>query len=178
MDKYNINEHPQAKKVFRKYGPLLLAVGGIMITVSIVDFFISFGDFSGQGPTLMFLFPLSFPFLMAGFIMTSLGYQSALMRYQASQVAPVAKDVTNYMLDNTKDSIAGTVGAIVREIKADPTAEVKKTERKPCPFCNEVPNSTAIFCDSCGRPLQKECSHCKHKNDGDASFCEKCGKRL
>jgi len=174
MKKYNLNEHPKSKKVFKVLGPLFLIIALGLITTSIVDFFIAFDSPEMRGPTLMYLFPLSFPFFFSGAILTSLGYQSAMMRYQASQVAPVAKDFTNYMLDNTKDSVA----QMVSEIQSTGKPMLKAVAPKPCLFCKEVPNADATFCDNCGKPLVKVCSKCQSKNDQDAFFCQQCGQRL
>lgn len=175
MDKYNLNEHPKAKKVLRTFGPIILIVGIILLVASLVDFF---SVDMWNPPTLSFLPFIAMPLMFIGSVMTMLGYMGSMARYQASQIAPVAKDVTNYMLDGTRDSISQTIGSVVREIRGTPSPEAKKEVRKPCPFCGEVPNHTAVFCDRCGRALTKPCPKCNHANDGDASFCEKCGTRL
>ncbi len=175
MDKYNLNEHPKAKKVLRTFGPIILIVGIILLATSLFDFFTA--DMWSP-PTLVFLPFIAMPLMFVGSVMTMFGYMGTVARYQASQMAPLAKDVTNYLLDGTRDSVSQTIGSVVREIKGTKAPEVQAESRKPCPFCGEVPNQTAVFCDSCGRPLTKICPTCNHSNDGDAGFCEKCGTRL
>ena len=115
------------------------------------------------------------PLMFIGAVMTSYGYMGTVARYTASEMAPVAKDVTNYMLDGTRDAVSQTIGQVVREVKGERTSAPIV---KPCPFCKELPNPGAKFCDNCGRQLEKECPKCQTKNDGDASFCQSCGNRL
>ncbi|MCK7484996.1 MAG: zinc ribbon domain-containing protein [Bacillus subtilis] len=169
MDKYNLNENPKAKKVFRFVGPILLGVGILLITAAFIDFFVSMASMSGM-PSLFFLFFLAMPFLMAGAIMTNLGYMGTIGRYTASQVAPIAKDVTNYMIDGTKDSIIDLADGVLRG--------KKDAAPRTCGRCGEVANPGAVFCDACGTPLIKKCQKCNEQNDFDAAFCQRCGERL
>lgn len=171
MENQPLKDNPELKKKLRFWGPLLLGIGGLFITIAIADFFIAF---NGMGmPTLGFLFFLAMPFLMAGAILTNFGYMGSVARFTASQVAPVAKDVTNYMIDGTKDQIIDLANGILgRDRPADP--ETKKT----CYRCGEIANPGAKYCDKCGVELSKSCPKCQADNDGDASFCQRCGERL
>ncbi|MCX5775277.1 MAG: zinc ribbon domain-containing protein [Firmicutes bacterium] len=171
MDKYNLNEKSKIRSVFKIAGPITLGVGVILLIIAMVDFF---GVFNGNGgfPTLFFLGFIGIPLIGIGAAMTQFAYMGKIARYTAGQMAPVAKDVTNYMLDGTKDSISGIVSSVANEIKA-PSATPSK-----CPSCGETTNPGAVFCDHCGRPLFKVCPECNTKNNPDARFCQKCGKPM
>ena len=49
-----------------------------------------------------------------------------------------------------------------------------------CPKCQFENRQEAIFCRSCGAPLQSDiyCPNCKASNPPDSKFCEKCGRDL
>ena len=164
MNRYNLNENSKARKVFRILGPILLGVGAILMLFSLLSLFTF--NFSTS-----FLGFIGIPVLFVGAVFTSLGYMGAMARYSASQTAPVAKDVTNYMVDNTSESVARMAGAVVKEVKGE-SAPVK------CEQCGEVAHPGAVFCDNCGKPLAKVCPKCSAINDQNARFCQKCGEPL
>jgi hypothetical protein len=169
MNRYNLNENPKIKKTLRTVGPLILGSGIILIAIAIIDFLTAFQSISG-GPTLFFLFFLAIPLIFFGSVMTSLGYMSDINRYTASQVAPVVKDVTNYMIDGTKESIIDLADGVLRgPLSAAP---------QKCGRCGELANPGAVYCDACGVPLVKKCAKCGEENDSDAAFCQRCGARL
>jgi len=172
MDKYNLNENSKTRNVLKVVGPITLGIGVICLVIAMVDFF---GVFNGDGgfPTLFFLAFIGIPLIGLGAGMTQFAFMGKIARYTAGQMAPVAKDVTNYMLDGTKESITGIVSSVANEIKAPANATPVK-----CPACGEVANPGAVFCDHCGRPLFKVCAECNTKNDPDAHFCQKCGKPM
>ena len=164
MNRYNLNENSKARKVFRILGPILLGVGGILLVISFLSLI------SG-GLGTFFLGFIGIPVLFVGGVFTSLGYMGAMARYSASQTAPVAKDVTNYMVDNTSESVARMAGAVVREVKGE-------SQPVKCDACGEVAHPGAVFCDNCGKPLAKVCPKCSAVNDQNARFCQKCGEPL
>jgi class 3 adenylate cyclase len=49
-----------------------------------------------------------------------------------------------------------------------------------CPKCQFENREEAIFCRSCGSPLQSDiyCPNCEASNPADSKFCEKCGRDL
>ncbi len=164
MNRYRLDENSHARKVFRILGPVLLGIGALLTLVGIIGFI------SGT----IFLIVLAFigmPLDFIGSVLTALGYMGAVARYTASQSAPVAKDVANYMIDNTQHSVANLAGKVAREIK---------TEAKPvtCLHCGEVAHPGALFCDRCGKPLAIVCPKCNEQNDQNARYCQKCGEPL
>jgi len=171
MNQPLMQNDPKLKKKLRFFGPVLLFVGGVLIATAMIDFFVAIDTM--QAPSLFYLFFLAMPFLMAGAIITRFGYMGSVARYTASEIAPVAKDVTNYMIDGTKDQIIDLADGILgrKLAKAQEPA-------KACYRCGEVANPGAKFCDRCGVPLAKTCPKCHVENDGDAAFCQQCGERL
>ncbi len=163
-NKYNLEEKSKARKIFRKFGPIILIVGILITVISIATFFE--GDMSS--PFLPFI---SFPMMFIGAVMSMLGYMGDMSRYSASQTAPVVKDVTNYILDNTKESIGGVAKEISENLHSSSTV-------KFCPVCKEETNDFAKFCDHCGTALYKKCQVCNAENDIDAEYCQACGHKL
>lgn len=168
MNKYNLEENSKLRRFLRIAGPITLGIGVICAIIGFADFFIAFGNYA---PTLFFMCFIGLPLAAIGGQMTAVGYASTIARYGASQTAPVAKDVANYMIDGTKESVAGFVSGIVGQ---RPSSE--KTVK--CPSCGEIANPGAVFCDHCGQTLAKICPNCQAHNDADARYCEKCGQAI
>lgn len=164
MTPYNLNEKSPARKVFRILGPILLTIGGLLVITAAGDLFFFSAHF-------FFLGFIGMPLIFLGSVFTALGFMGAMARYSASQTAPVAKDVTNYMLDQTQDSVAHLAGAIVQEVKSEDTPVT-------CRHCGEVAHAGALFCDRCGKPLAIVCPKCHAQNDQNARYCQKCGEPL
>lgn len=171
MNSYNLNEQSKARGVLKILGPIILGSGVVLLIVAMVDFFAAF---NGSGmPTLFFLGFIGIPLIGIGGAMTQFAYMGKIARYSASQMAPVAKDMTNYMLDGTKNNISGMIASAASEIKNTANPIPSK-----CQACGETVNSSAVFCDHCGRPLFKVCPECNTKNAPDAHYCQKCGKTM
>ncbi len=164
MNRYRLDENSKVRKVFRILGPVLLGVGALFTIIGVI------GIFTGQFFMFFFAF-IGMPLDFIGSVLTALGYMGAVARYTASQSAPVAKDVANYMMDNTSQSAASFAGKVAQEIKAEP---------KPvtCLHCGEVAHLGAVFCDRCGKPLAIICPKCNESNDQNARYCQKCGEPL
>lgn len=145
-------------------GPIVLLIGLILLVVSISEFVNDGFGFSG----LPFI---ALPLCFVGSVMSMFGYMGTLSRYSASQTAPVAKDVTNYMLENTKESIGSVVNVISENL--NPSLSIKL-----CPKCNNKVNPNSRFCDECGNALYKKCPSCETENDFDAKYCQSCGKKI
>jgi len=47
-----------------------------------------------------------------------------------------------------------------------------------CPHCTQANSADALFCQSCGRPLNLGCPNCGTLNAPDARFCKRCGASL
>lgn len=118
------------------------------------------------------------PLIGIGVLLCKFGYMGAVTRYVAGEIAPVGKDVINYMADGTKDAVRDLAGAVASGMREGgaPTKEAARA----CPGCGEANDADAKFCDSCGKPLPGEvvCAQCSQPNDSDAKFCDNCGAAL
>jgi hypothetical protein len=163
----------------RVAGPISLGIAGILIATAIINFTIAFGG--TKPPTLFWCFPLAFPFLIAGAIMTNFGYMGKIARYHASQMAPVAKDTFNYMADGTADGIKTMASAIGEGLSEGGINLGGSAEPMiKCHKCNETVDADSKFCSGCGAPMgkTKPCPRCDELNDPDAKFCDDCGTRF
>ena len=180
-DKYNLNNHKQTRQLLRVLGPIILIIGiGFIISGTSSLFAMgneSPSNFFGDGSprdNFSHVF-IGMPLLFVGFVMSGYGYMGKMARYQASELAPVGKDVANYMMDNTKDSAKGFAGAIGEGLAQASTAAV---QQKQCAACGNDLDDNSQFCDQCGAPTRKSCAKCGTDNEGDAKFCDACGQRF
>lgn len=170
MGKVALRDNKKAKIILRVVGFTSLAIGlGLAIT-AFVDFFVSISSDSMKQPQLFWMFFVGFPLIFIGISCLSLGFLHATSAFLASEQAPVAKDVTNYMLDGTREETAKTAEAISNSVHPSNKGFV-------CPRCHTQNEVGALFCDNCGESLTKTCS-CGEVNDIDAHYCRKCGKPL
>lgn len=169
MNNKYLKDHPQTKKIVRLIGFLATAAGLILMVISISDFFASMGTF--DMPDKFGLGFIGMPLLFVGIVCLSFGYMKEVGEYTASQTAPVAKDVTNYMLDGTREEVVKTIQKVVGSIK-------ESSQGKVCYQCQTQNEVEAKFCDHCGARLIKECRYCHEENDGNARYCRDCGKEL
>lgn len=156
-EKYLKTNEKTIKKI-RIVGFVLASIGLICLIVGMANFF--------NGNTgLFFLNFIGTPIFGVGLMLICFSYMRKISELTASQTAPVTKDVTNYMLDGTRDEVVKTIKA----------ASDKKII---CPNCHSENDINARFCSSCGKPLIKKCPHCDELNDLDAKYCKNCGKEL
>ena len=97
-------------------------------------------------------------------------------RYQAQQIAPVAKDTFNYMAEGTQEGIKTVVGAIGEGLRQGGPGGSPQTMVR-CHKCNALIEAEAKFCSQCGQAVgkTKACPQCRELNDPDARFCDNCG---
>lgn len=158
-----------AAKVLRIVGPLVLIVGGLSLVWGIYDIFVRenmefhFSPFVG-----MFL-------LFVGAVMTASGFAGAVARYQANQIAPVGKDVVNYMVEGTQESVQAVTRSIAAGLRDGMVGE-GATAR--CPKCGAGNQPGSKFCDQCGGPMLVACGGCGASNQPGSKFCDQCGGRL
>ncbi|MBB6429658.1 zinc ribbon domain-containing protein [Algisphaera agarilytica] len=112
---------------------------------------------------------------------------SSLLRYQASEMAPVGKDTFNYLAEETKPGVHAVVSTAAAALKEGLTEDIPKPttqESVDCPACNDPNEPDAKFCDQCGtelprqQPTEIKCSSCQTANDFSAKFCDNCGRSL
>ncbi|MHC5156993.1 MAG: zinc ribbon domain-containing protein [Planctomycetota bacterium] len=177
--------HSKVRPVLRIIGPVMLAIGGLCILAALID--VARVIFTGDGfPQLFFLFFFGGPMLVVGFGLTSFAFMGAVARYQAGEVAPVAKDTINYMADGTQEGIKTAANALGQGLASGfavggmAAAGIAPEDSHPgvrCHKCNFVETPEAKFCSECGAAMEKSkaCPNCKELNDPDAKFCDNCG---
>ena len=175
MDEKQIDPgHSSARDTLRIVGPMIALVGLIFIIVGTVDFFRAFG---GDGPPKLFWCPfIGIPLLFVGGVLSSFGYMGKMARYQAQEMAPVAKDTFNYMAEGTSEGIKTVAGAIGQGLREGGLGSGSQTMVR-CHKCNALVGVDAKFCSQCGQAMgkTKACPQCRELNDPDAAFCDNCG---
>lgn len=167
MKKDYLKQDPKVKKKLKKYGKTITTIGVILFAIAILSFFSAMQG--GGMPRYFFLGFIGLPMIGIGSAMLRYGYMGEVARYTSSEVAPVAKDTINYMLDETKENVAD----FVQTIKGK-----EQKEKLTCPYCHDLVEQDEVFCDKCGRKLHKVCQSCGTKHFSTSEFCKKCGKRL
>lgn len=173
MNKIDRN-HNEKRKILRIVGPIVLITGLIFIIVGMVDFFSSTRIPFGGGPNLFWCNFVGMPLIFVGFVLTSAGYMGAVARYQAEEIAPVGKDVFNYMAEGTSKGVETIAKSIHNGITGNDTKTLV------CIKCNEENDTDAKFCKSCGDVLNKKviCNNCGKENEVDSKFCNSCGIKI
>jgi len=168
--------HSDTRNALRIVGLIVLFIGiGFSIT-GFVSFFSAFADSAGP-PKYFWCVFVGFPLVFIGILISKFGFMGAVVRYAANEVAPVGKDVVNYMADGTKDSIQDVAAAIGEGLRS---GEAPASGRAlNCQKCDTENDESAAFCDNCGAPLStlKQCG-CGELNDQGARFCDSCGVSL
>jgi hypothetical protein len=166
--------HEGMRAVLRVIGPAIAAVGLVFMLIGLVSFFSAFGG--GEFPQYFWCIFVGMPLLAIGMTITKFAFLGAAARYLAGETAPVGKDVTNYMVAGTKDSIRDVATAVGEGFAAAGRGSAA-ARLIVCPKCGVENEATANFCDRCGAAVgaKKKCAKCGDLNDADARFCDKCG---
>ena len=113
-DKLQSLRHATTRTILRRGGLATVAVALVLIAVGIGSFFASFGSF---GPPRYFWCAfLGMPLLFVGTTMCMFGFAGAVQRYVAGETAPVAKDVVNYMGENTQPGVKAVAKSVTEGI--------------------------------------------------------------
>jgi membrane protease subunit (stomatin/prohibitin family) len=163
------------RALLRTLGPIVLAIGAVFMVVGFIDFLSAFGSFGG--PQHFWCFFVGMPLVAAGVAMTRAGYLGVVAGYVAGEVAPVGKDVINYMAEGTEDTVAGLAQAVGEGLSR---AGAPHATHKACPKCHAENAPEAKFCSTCGTALAEgwRCAGCGHANEAGARFCDECGREL
>ncbi len=168
--------HQGIRDALRIIGPMVAAVGLILMGIGIVSAVGSIGSFGP--PRHFWCLLVGMPLLFVGVVLTGAGFMGKVMRYQAQEMAPVAKDTFNYMADGTKDGVKTMASALGRGLAEGGLGSGGTGEAKVrCHKCNALEDTDAKFCSQCGEALgkSKACPTCQELNDPDAKFCDHCG---
>jgi len=168
--------HTETRSALRVIGPCVLAAGLVFTLIGFGSFFASFGSF--QPPQYFWCAFVGLPLMAVGGAITRFAYLGAVTRYMADEIAPVGKDVINYMADGTKGAVRDLASAVGEGLGLKPSAAESPAAR--CPQCDADNETSANFCKECGAPLAKSriCRACGHANAPDAQFCDHCGKAV
>ncbi|NNE90815.1 MAG: zinc ribbon domain-containing protein [Verrucomicrobiales bacterium] len=161
--------HGSQRFGLRVLGIVLVLTGLGFILTGAVDFFGSIGKLSGF-PNKFWCIFVGMPLLAIGIGCLRAGFAGKITRYYSGEVAPVAKDTANYVIDGTRETLVSTVREAIGK-----GAEVEVE----CPSCNARNDLDSKFCKECGSaiPGPKRCN-CGTVNDADAKFCDECGTPL
>jgi hypothetical protein len=123
-------KHSGVRKFLRTAGPLILAVGVLLLIVGVGSFFVAM--FTRSGPPVLFVCAfVGMPLLFIGTVMCMFGFMGALARYIATEQAPVAKDTINYMAEGTQDAVRHVARAAAQGVSEGmQSAKTKSTEAK------------------------------------------------
>ncbi len=167
------NQFSELRTTLKSIGPAIAGVGLLLTIVGMVSFFSAFGGFGP--PRFFWCAIIGLPLMGVGIMISKFAYIGTITRYMAGEVAPVGKDVTNYMVAGTKDSIRDVATAVGEGLAAAGASGT--AQRVRCHKCNADNDLSANFCDGCGTPLakSKKCEKCGELNDPDARFCDNCG---
>lgn len=166
--------HSTHRSTLRAVGFVLALVGGAFTAVGLLSFF---GAMSGGGlPELFWCVFVGLPMLGFGTMLLKMGYFGAVTRYVAGEVAPVAADATNYMVEHTADSLRRAARAVGEGLRGEGPA----TSDEACPACRAPQPGDANFCSACGAamPRERACGRCQHSNPTTARYCNGCGAAL
>jgi hypothetical protein len=105
--------HNSARTVLRVGGPVVLGLGLLLMMIGFASFFASLGSFGP--PRLFWCSFVGMPLMFVGGAMTMFGYFGAVQRYVAGESAPIAKDVVNYMGENTQPGVRAFTKAATEE---------------------------------------------------------------
>lgn len=165
--------HKSIRNKLRMLGPIILGLGVLLLVIGIVSFLLASGEY-------FWCAFLGMPLMFVGGVMSSYGFMGRVMRYQAQEMAPVAKDTFNYMAEGTKEGIKTVAGAVGQGLAEGGLGFGGAGETKVrCHKCNALVETDAKFCSACGQALgkSKPCPQCNEVNDPDAKFCDNCGHK-
>ncbi len=162
--------HDDVRSLLRTIGPAMVAIGLIFIVIGFGSFFTAFGSF--EPPRYFWCAFVGMPLAGVGMMISKFAYLGTVTRFVAGEVAPVGKDVTNYMVEGTKDSIRDAAIAV-----GEGFAAAKTPHGLRCTKCGTDNETSANFCRECGSPLAKtkRCEQCGELNNANARFCDHCG---
>ncbi len=169
-------QNNQLRDTLRIIGPAITIAGVLFAVIGFGSFFSSFGSF--EPPQYFWCAFVGLPLIALGGAICKFAFLGAVSRYMANEVAPVGKDVVNYLARGTKEAVRDVAAAVAGGLHAG--TEGREVQFLHCHKCNTDNENPANFCKKCGAPLRKTkpCPSCRKLNDPDARFCAQCGKSV
>src|SRR5688572_28564613 len=152
--------HHEVRALFRMIGPAMALIGLLFVVIGFSSFFATFSSF--EPPRFFWCAFVGIPLLGVGLMISKFAYMCTVFRYMAGETAPVGKDVANYMVAGTKDSIRDVATAVGEGFAV--AGRGQNTRAAQCPQCGAANDESATFCHVCGAPMYK------------SRRCEKCGE--
>ena len=147
--------HDRTRQALRTIGPLLAGTGLLLMVVGIGSFFAAFGTF--EPPSYFWCAFVGMPLFAVGLMLSRFGFLGAVIRYQAGEIAPVAKDTVNYMAEGTQAGVKTLAAAVAEGIATGLSHRESTAEH--CPKCGQGNDSDASFCKHCGEVLTGRTPH-------------------
>ena len=107
--------HSSFRTAMQVWGPVVLASGLLLTATAIGSFFLAMSG--GGAPRFFWCAFLGMPMMFVGAVMSMLGYIGTVQRYLAGETAPVAKDMVNYMGENTQPGLKAMAKAVAEGVK-------------------------------------------------------------
>ena len=85
-------------------------MGLLFIIVGVGNFFVSISG--SEEPHYFWCIFVGMPLLFVGIVLCLFGFQGAIARYEAGEIAPVAKDTFNYLAEGTQEGVRTIAAAI------------------------------------------------------------------
>lgn len=152
----------KARDSFRKYGPALLVIGGVLAAIGIIDFMAAFISMANQKPFSHERphFPILFIICgIPGVLLASIGMKLTGIGY--------LKEATKYIAKESSPAAQITTTAIRSAILDDDI---------PCPSCSTPIEPDSKFCSNCGVQIGGlACEACNAQLQPDDRFCGGCG---
>lgn len=115
-EQLQLAKQKKIRNALRFFGIVTFAHGAVLTLVGLGSFFMSFSDSSGP-PRLFWCAFLGLPLCFAGTVMMMFGFLGSFQRYVAGESAPVAKDVVNYMGENTQPGVKAFAKSVAEGIR-------------------------------------------------------------
>src|SRR5262249_10134630 len=112
--------HEDRRRPLRILGPVVAGIGLVFTIIGIASFFSSFG--THESPRYFWCLFVGLPLLAIGVMISMFAFLGAVTRYTANEVAPVGKDVVNYMAAGTKDAVRDVAAAVGEGFRAGKAA--------------------------------------------------------
>lgn len=176
MSHPNDPQHAELRRRLRLIGPIVVGIGVIFTLIGMVSFFSAFGSF--ESPRYFWCAFVGLPLIGIGTWICKFAFLGSVTRYMANEVAPVGKDMVNYMASETKGAVRDVASAIGEGLRAGQPAQEVRLLR--CHKCNHDNATLSKFCNHCGTSLAKSkpCGGCGELNDPEARFCDHCGTAM
>jgi len=115
MSKLQTEKHGAARSFLRIAGPVISAVGLILLIIGMASFFLAFAG--GGPPRLFWCAFVGMPLLFVGGVLSMLGFMGAVARYTAAEQVPVATDAINDLAEGAQGAVKTVTRAVAEGVK-------------------------------------------------------------